>query len=199
MAQPPASPPPGSPPVLLTVGPAWDPGMVLAPTASIADGRLVLRATGPASATGQAFGPAPFRDTVIDAVVRLEQGDAKDACGLFFRQAGERSYLAFVVTADGRGAVLALVDGVVQTLSEGPLPADAPFNRGPGAANRLTVIAAGPCVTCVVNGFVLAGVIVEPRFKAGLAGAVLVHGGASGDARMALDWAQVRAVLTDQG
>ena len=196
---PPTSPPPGMPPVLLTLGPDWDPDTVLSPAGSVDDGRLAVRAMGPAGATGQAFSPASFRDVVLDAVVSLEAGAEKDAYGLFFRQVAERTYLAFVVTPDGRGAVLSLVDGVAQTLTEGALPADAPFGRGAGAANRLTVVAAGPCVTCLVNGFVLAGVIIDARFKAGLAGAVLVHGGASPDARMAVHWAQVRALLPDEG
>jgi hypothetical protein len=136
---------------------------------------------------------------VIDAVVTLEAGGAGDAWGLYFRQVAERSYLAFVVSFEGRGAIMAVEDGMVRSLAEGPLPSDAPFARGVGAANRLTVIAAGPCVTCLVNGFVLAGVIVEPRYKSGVAGAAFLHGGSGPDARMSVRWAQVRSILVDEG
>jgi hypothetical protein len=196
---PPERPPEGSPALLLVVDPSGEPDEERSPVASVAGGRLVLRAGAPAATTGVPFAPVSFRDVVIDAVVALERGGPGDACGLYFRQAAEQAYLAFVVTPEGRGAIMAVEDGAVRSLAEGALPPDAPFAPGIGAVNRLTVITAGPCVTCVVNGFVLAGVIVEPRFKSGIAGAVLLHGGTDPDARMSLRWAQVRSILVDEG
>jgi len=195
---PPDRPPEGSPAVLLVVNPAGDPDGERSPVASVASGRLVVRAAAQASTTGFPFAPVSFRDVVIDAVVGLDAGAAGDSCGLYFRQVAEQSYLAFVMTPEGRGAIMAVEGGTVRSLAEGALPPDAPFARGIGAVNRLTVIAAGPCVTCLVNGFVLAGVIVEPRYKSGVAGAVLLHGASGSDARMSLRWAQVRSILVDQ-
>lgn len=195
---PPDRPPVGSPAVLLVVDPAAEPDGERSPVASVAGGRLELRAGAPAATTGVPFAPVSFRDVVIDAVVALERGGGGDAYGLYLRQSAEQAYIAFVVTPEGRGAIMAVEDGTVRSLAEGDLPPDAPFARGVEAPNRLTVIAAGPCVTCLVNGYVLAGVIVEPRYKSGIAGAVLLHGGTDPDARMSLRWAQVRSILVDQ-
>jgi hypothetical protein len=168
------------------------------PSAAVADGRLLVTAAAPGTLGGYPLAPTSFRDVILDAVVALEAGDSSDAYGLFLRQVAERSYLAFTVTPDARSSVFVVEDGVARPLAEGPLPEDAPFARGLGAENRLTVIAAGPALTCLVNGFVLTGVIVEPRFKAGLVGALLVHLGPAPVARLAVRWAQVRALLADQ-
>jgi hypothetical protein len=196
---PPTRPPEGYPAVLLVVDPAGEPDGERSPVASITGGRLEIRSGPSAATTGFPFAPVSFRDVVIDAVVALERGGPGDACGLYLRQVAEQTYLAFVATPEGRGAIMAVEDGRVRTLAEGALPPDAPFARGVGAANRLTVIAAGPCVTCLVNGFVLAGVIVEPRYKSGITGAVLLHGGAVAETAMSVRWAQVRSILADRG
>jgi hypothetical protein len=196
---PPDRPPEGYPAVLLVVDPAGEPDGERSPVASITGGRLEVRSGSPASTTGFPFAPVSFRDVVIDAVVALEDGGPGDACGLYLRQVAEQTYLAFVATPEGRGAIMAVEEGRVRTLAEGALPPDAPFARGTGAANRLTVIAAGPCVTCLVNGFVLAGVVVEPRYKSGVAGALLLHGRVEARAAMSVRWAQVRSILADQG
>ena len=132
---------------------------------------------------------------ILDAVLELRAGDDDTGYGLFLRQAAERSYLAFTLAPDGRSGVFVVEDGRPRALAEGPLPADAPFARGTGAPNRLTVVAAGPCLTCLVNGFVLVGVIVDPRYKAGVAGALLVHAGTAPEAVMAVRWAEARAIL----
>jgi hypothetical protein len=184
--------------VLLVVDPASEADGKRSPVAAIVGGRIEVRSGSPSTTTGFPFAPVSFRDVVIDAVVALERGGPGDACGLYLRQVAEQTYLAFVVTPEGRGALMAVEDGRVRTLAEGALPPDAPFAPGVGAANRLTVIAAGPCVTCLVNGFVLAGVIVEPRYKSGVAGAVLLDGAAGTDTAMSVHWAQVRSILVDQ-
>ena len=148
---------------------------MLSPAASIEDGRLVLRASAPGALAGQPFAPDAFRDVIVDAVVSLVRGGTDDAYGIFVRQVAERSYLAFMVTPDGTVPLLMVADGASAPMVEGRLPVEAPFARGLGAANRLTVVAAGPCLTCIVNGFVVAGVTVDARYKAGLAGTLLVH------------------------
>jgi len=197
---PPAAPPSGAPPILRTIEPVAGFDGNLSAAAAIEDGRLVLRAVAPGALAGQPFAPDAYRDVVVDAVVSLERGGTNDACGIFLRQVAERTYLAFLVTPDGHFAVLMVADGASAPIAEGRLPVGAPFAAGLGASNRLTVVAAGPCLTCLVNGFVVAGVTVDARYAAGLAGALLVHL-ASGpvEASAALHWAQVRALLVDQG
>lgn len=197
---PPAAPPSGTPAILRTIDPGAGATGKLAAAASIEDGRLVLRASAPGALAGQPFSSDAFRDVVVDAVISLERGGTDDAYGVFVRQVAERSYLAFLVTPDGRFSVLMVADGASAPMAEGRLPVDAPFDRGLGAANRLTVVAAGPCLACIVNGFVVAGVTVDPRYKAGIAGALLVHLAVEpAEAALALHWAQVRALLVDQG
>jgi len=181
---PPDAPPAGTPPVLWT---------------SPASGGPVVRADGLGSVGAAPFAPLSFRDVVIDAVVELESGGEDAAVGLFFRQAGEQDYLGFSVTAAGRAVVFAIADGQPHVLADGPIPDDAPFARGIPAANRLTVVTAGPSITCIVNGYVLVGVIIDPRYKAGLAGAVVVPGQPAVAASARVRWAQVRAILPDQG
>jgi hypothetical protein len=180
---PPASPPAGTPPVLWTSPDGASPALA-------SEGRGAIGAA--------TFTPASFRDVVIDAVVELAEGGDDAACGLFFRQVDERDYLAFSVTASGRAVVFAISDGQLRVLADGPIPADAPFAPGIPAANRLTVVAAGPSITCLVNGYVLVGVIADPRYKAGFAGAVVVPGQVGVAASARVRWAQVRALLPDQ-
>jgi len=181
---PPASPPTGTPPILWTSADEPTPAVT-------SDGLGSLGAV--------PFTPSSFRDVVIDAVVELESGGEDAAVGLFFRQAGEHDYLGFSVTAAGRAVVFAIADGQPHVLADGPIPDDAPFARGIPAANRLTVVTAGPSITCIVNGYVLVGVIIDPRYKAGLAGAVVVPGQPAVAASARVRWAQVRAILPDQG
>jgi hypothetical protein len=196
---PPASPPSGTPAVLRTVDPGVEAPGPLTPTASIDDGQLVLVASAPGVVAGQPFAPDAFRDVVVDAVVALLRGGMDDAYGIFVRQVAERSYLAFMVTPAGNWSLLVVSDGASAPLAGGRLPVEAPFALGLGAANRLTVVAAGPCVTCIVNGFAVGGATVDPRYWAGLAGALLVHLSAEpAEAAVALRWAQVRALLVDQ-
>ncbi len=180
---PPDAPPTGSPPVLWT---------------SPAGESPAVNADGRGSVGSATFTPASFRDVVIDAVVELETGGADAACGLFFRQTDERDYLGFSVTAGGRAVVFALEGGQMRVLADGPIPEEAPYARGIPAANRLTLVTAGPSITCIVNGYVLVGVIVDPRHKAGLAGALVVPGEAGVAASARVRWAQVRALVPDQ-
>lgn len=197
---PPASPPSGAPAVLCTIDPGVEAPGALTPAASIEEGRLVLVAPVPGAVVGQPFAPDAFRDVVVDASLSLLRGGIEDAYGVFVRQVAERSYLALTVTPAGRWSLLAIADGVSSPAAGGLLPAEVPFARGMGAANRLTVVAAGPCLTCIVNGVVVGGVIVDERHRAGIAGTLLVHLAAEPpEAAVALHWAQVRALLVDQG
>lgn len=157
-----------------------------------------LRSTGQGALVGRPFASLAFRDVILDAVLELQAGDGDTGYGIFLRQVAERSYLAFTVSPDGRGGIFVVDEGHPRALAEGPVPADAPFARGIPAENRLTVVAAGPCLTCILNGFVLVGVTVDPRFKSGVAGALLVHAGTAPEAAMAIRWAEARAILPEE-
>lgn len=197
---PPDLPPSGAPPILRTIGSTAPATGIPSSSASVEDGRLVLRASAPGALSGQPFAPDAFRDVVVDAVMSLVRGGMDDAYGVFVRQVAERSYVAFLVTADRRFSMVMVADGASAPLVDGQLPLEAPFAPGLGAANRLTVVAAGPCLTCIVNGFVVTGVTLDPRYRAGLAGSLVVHLAAGpAEAAAALHWAQVRALLVEQG
>ncbi len=195
----PTAPPRGTPAILRTFLPGEASAESLSADAAVVDARLILRAPEPGSVAGVPFSADAYRDVVVDAVVSLEHGSPDDAYGVFVRQVAERSYLAFLVTPDGRGSLVMVADGASSPIAEGRLPADAPFAPGLAAPNRLTVVTAGPCVTCLVNGFVMTGVTLDARFKAGLAGVLLLHlSSAAGESAVALHWAQIRALLADQ-
>ena len=184
MTGPPARPPAGAPPVLLE--------QVHAPA------RLRVE-TGPAGGVaGLPFAPPSFRDVVLDTVLMLEAGEEDDGYGVFLRQGAEQRYVAVVLTPAGNASVMLLDGGDPLRVAEGPLPADLPFARGVGAANRLTVLACGPAIVPIVNGTALTGVIVDRRYPAGQAGALLVPSGPGHACALGVDWVQVRAVLADQ-
>jgi len=197
----PAVPPRGVPAILRTIVPGGDDGLGPLPSdAEVRDGRLHIRAPVPGRVAGAPFSPDPYRDVIVDAVVSLERGADNDAYGLFVRQTEEQTYLAFLVTPGGQGSLVMVAGGASSPIAGGPLPADAPFAPGTGAPNRLTIITAGPCITCLINGFVVTGTTVDARYKAGLAGVVLARlSSGSDDPVVALSWAQVRALLPDQG
>ncbi len=197
---PPVAPPSGAPAILRTVDPGSGSTGPLSSAAALEGDRIVVRAAGPGTVAGQPFSPEAFRDVVIDVVLSLERGGTDDTYGVFLRQVNERTYLAFMVTPDGRCSLLAVGDGASAPITQGWIPPEAPFARGLGAANRLTVIAVGPCVTCIVNGFVVTGAVVDTRYRAGIAGSLVVHlASEPAEAAVALHWAQVRALLADQG
>ena len=81
---------------------------------------------------------------------------------------------------------------------DGDLAPDMRFNRGLNQANVFQVVACGPNLTFILNGMVVTGVLVDPRYKEGNVGFYLRHGPTSARAELAVDWVQARAVLPDQ-
>jgi len=183
-APPPDRPPAGAPPVLLE--------------RIYAGERLRVAGDGSGAVGGQPFDDASFRDVVVDAVLSLESGEEGDGYGLFLRQGRPDRYVAVVLSPAGNASIMLLDGGEPLRIAEGPLPGDFPFARGVGAANRLTVLACGPALVPVINGVALTGVILDRRYPAGHAGALLVPSGPGHTCAVGVDWVQVRAVLPDQ-
>ena len=156
--------------------------------------RLTIEGDAEGRVSGQAFADARYGDLIVDAVLSLEQGSDHDGYGLFVRQATADRYAAFVVSPLGAASILLLDDAPLQ-LAGGQIPASVPFDRGLGARNRLTVLAAGNILTAFVNGVALAGATVDDRYAEGFAGAVLVPGGPGVERAAAVNWVQIRAPL----
>ena len=178
------------PAILLTRVFAEDADEELGP-ARLVDGRLMLRVESVAAATGQPFDAAPFRDVVIATSLELTRGAAGTAYGMYLRQSVPNRYLLWTVTGERRFRV-GLVDAQYTPVHDGMLADDIPLcGDGP---NEFTVLAFGPSLTFVLNGKIVTGAMVDPRFAEGIAGAWLQPADDSG-AELALHWVQVRAVL----
>jgi hypothetical protein len=179
-------PPPGlSPPVLADL------------EFGSSDGFTVV-SPGRGAATGRRLDDHSFRDCTIDVELGLAEGGEGDRYGVFFRQGAAERYVACTTTVEGDLAVGLVDHGPPLVVAEGPLPAEVPFDRGVGATNRLTIVCCGPAVAVVVNGVAVTGVMLDPRFVAGPAGALLVHTSDAPEASVVVRWAQVRAILPDQ-
>jgi hypothetical protein len=189
--------PTGFPPILLDIDYPAEASRDLSAPAAVADGMLVLRGGGPGTIAGHPFSADSYRDVVVDASVGLVAGDDADLAGIFVRQADARRYVVAAFSPAGH-VYVASVDGGARPVAEGPLRGDVPFERGVGSFNRLTIVTFGPSLVVVLNGAVLVHLAVDERFAAGYAGGFLQQGPTSGEARAAVRWAQVRAVLADQ-
>lgn len=194
----PDRPPSGHPPILLDLDYATEPDSQLSPAAAIEGGRLLLRGGGANTVAGQPFSADSYRDVILDTSLAVEAGDDNDLAGVFLRQSAERTYVVVALSPAGY-VYVATLDGEPRPVAEGPLSADIPFQRGVGSWNRLTIVAFGPSMVVVLNGSVLVHLAVDQRFAAGHAGAFLQQGGTSAEARAAVRWVQVRAVLPEQG
>ena len=184
-------PPTALPAVLLTRVFASDSDQELGP-ARIEDGRLVLRAESTAEAIGQPFDARSFRDVIISAAIELMDGATGTAYGMYLRQSAPERYLLWTLTGQRRFRVGLVVDGQYAPAHDGLLADNIElYTDGP---NELTVLAFGPSITFVLNSQIVTGLMVDARFAEGIAGAWLQPADDMG-AVLALDWAQVRAVL----
>jgi hypothetical protein len=156
---------------------------------------LRLRDDGAGRVTGQPMDENRYGDLVLDAVLSLESGDEHDGYGLFIRQSSAERYAAFVVSPAGFASVMILDGAAPLQLAGGEIPDGITFNRGVGARNRITLLAAGPCLVPFVNGVSLTGSILDARYTGGAIGALLVPGGPGRERVAAVDWVQARAIL----
>jgi hypothetical protein len=175
----PSAPPAGAPAVLLE---------------RVFEEPLRLRDDGAGRVTGQPMDEGRYGDILFDAVLSLESGDEHDGYGLFVRQSTAERYAAFVVSPAGVASVM-ILDGAPLQLAGGEIPDGIQFNRGIGARNRITLLAAGPCLVPFVNGVSLTGSILDARYTGGAIGALLVPGGPGRERVAAVEWAQARAIL----
>jgi hypothetical protein len=187
-------PPDGYPPILLTIDYSKE-GAPAGGNATIRDGRLRVASEGPQSFRGQGVGERPFRDVVLEAQVSLSEGGENDLYGIFVRQAAEVAYYCFAVTPSAR-VIVGQVAGGYNPVVDGNLAPDQLFNRGIGQPNRFQVVACGPCLTFVLNGMVVTGTVVDPRYKEGYVGFYLLQT-EPGRAELASDWIQVRAIFPE--
>lgn len=159
---------------------------------------FVVESPGRGSATGRRFDDRSLRDCTLDVELGLMTGGEGDRYGVFFRQGAAERYVACTFTVEGEMAVGLVDHGPPLVLAGGPLPAEVPFSRGLGATNRLTVVACGPVAALIVNGVAVTGVMLDPRYVAGPAGALVVHTSPADEASAVVRWVQARAILADQ-
>jgi hypothetical protein len=189
-------PPTGHPKVLLTREWSAEPDQEISPGVTIEDGSLVLHGRGPSVVTGQGITTEAVRDVVIDAEVRADGTSPGEGFGLFCRQSAPGRYVSWRVSTSGMIAI-STMDGTETLLAAGPLASGMVLHAEPGAANRLTVVAAGPAITFILNLMVVTSVIVDERYAEGHAGVLLEQRDPTSSPRLAVDWFQVRSILVD--
>jgi len=186
-------PPSDFPPILLTVEYAKEQAGERSEGVEVRDGVLRISAGAPGAYKGHAASSEVFRDVVVDAQVALVEGAEDDLFGVFVRQSATSRYIAWGCSRAGR-CLVASVDELPVPAVDGPLAADMRLARQLGERNRFQVVACGPSLTFVLNGMVVTGMIVDPRYKDGYAGFFLASM-SEAPAVLAADWLQVRGVL----
>ena len=189
-------PPAGHPKILLTREWVSEPDQEISPGVSIEAGAFVLRGRGSSIVTGQSITTEVVRDVVVDTVLRADGTMPGEGFGVFCRQSAPARYVSLRVSTSGLIAI-ATMDGSETLLAAGPLAPGMAFDAEPDASNRLTVVAAGPAITFVLNGMVVTSVIVDERYAEGYAGVFLEQRDPASSPRLAVDWFQVRSILTD--
>ncbi len=195
----PDRPPTVMPPIVATRVVADEADAVVSDRARVESGRLVIDADSFHPVTGQALFPDRYRDVVLDVALALEEGGDQARYGVYLRQTGEQRYAVFGISPVGR-ILIALVDAVdSMPIVDADLAPDMPFARGVGAKNRITVVSIGPSLTMILNGAAVTGITVDRRYQEGVVGAFAQHSGPGTRTAVGVHWAQVRAVLADQG
>ena len=156
---------------------------------------LVVTSPGPGSATGQPFNEMQLRDVILDAELGLVDGEDEDRYGLFFRQTGEERYVACTINGAGQLALGIVDGGPPLVVADARLNGEVQFQMGVGVTNRLTIVACGPVAAVMVNGVAVTGALLDSRYVTGRAGALLVHTSSKPQARLAVRWAQARAIV----
>jgi hypothetical protein len=189
-------PPTGYPQILVTNEWSAEPDQEISPGVAIEGGALVLHGRGASIVTGQSITTAVVRDVVIDTVLRADGTLPGEGFGVFCRQSAPARYVSLRVSTSGLIAI-ATMDGTETLLAAGPLAPGMAFDPEPGAPNRLTVVACGPAITFVLNSMVVTSVKVDERYGEGHAGVLLEQRDPASTPRLAVDWFQVRSILTD--
>ena len=156
---------------------------------------FVVASPGPGSATGQAFAEEDVRDVILDAELGLVEGEEEDRYGLFFRQSAEERYVACTINGAGHLSVGVVDGGPPLVIVDARLDGDVRFQQGVGATNRVTIVTCGPVAAVMVNRVAVAGAMLDARYVTGRAGALLVHTSSRPTARLAVRWAQARAII----
>lgn len=190
-------PPLGSPAIAFTADFRAETDGVLSEHVALRDGRLHLGAAQPGCDRGFALGPS-VRDVIIETEVALCEGGDDCYYGLFVRQAAPGTYYTFAVSPGGLVWVRFRDQDQIVDVAHGRLAADLRFYPGLHARNRLALVAAGPCLSLVLNGMMVTGTLVDPRCKEGFVGLYLHQGALSPRAELAADWLQVRALFPAQ-
>jgi hypothetical protein len=155
----------------------------------------MVTSPGPGSATGQPFNEMQLRDVILDAELGLVDGEDEDRCGIFFRQTAEERYVACTINATGHLALGVVDGGPPLVIADARLRGDVRFQTGVGVTNRLTIVACGPVAAVMVNGIAITGALLDSRYLSGRTGALLVHTSSKPQARLAVRWAQARAII----
>lgn len=132
-----------------------------------------------------------FGDFDLTVDTELIAGDREATYGVLFRMAGPEAFYRFELTGDGRYIVESYeADGSWRRLVDGWQKSDA-IMTGPGAINRLRVVASGPAMSFYANDEMLEE-IQDSRYPAGQ---VALDAGAFGNQRtsVAFDNLTVRA------
>jgi hypothetical protein len=155
------------------------------------DGRLLIEVSQADTLQYTALDEPTFADFDLTVDTELIAGDREATYGLLFRMADPENFYRFELTGDGRYIVESHEsDGSWRRLVDGWQKSDA-IMTGPGAINRLRVVATGPAMAFYVNDALLEE-IQDGRY---LAGQVALDAGAFGNQRtfVAFDNLTVRA------
>jgi hypothetical protein len=136
-----------------------------------------------------------LRDVILDAELGLIEGEDEDRYGLFFRQTGEERYVACTINGAGHLALGIVDGGPPLVVADARLDGEVRFQTGVGPTNRITIVACGPVAAIMVNGIAVTGALLDPRYLTGRAGALLVHTSSKPRVRLAVRWAQARAII----
>lgn len=187
-------PPTEAPPVLLTLDYGSDQPQSEDPYARVENGRLLVRTPGPHTFRGVAAARQTFRDVIFDVQLGVASGSPDDLFGIFLRQSGDQR-LVFWALSPTRRCVIGLADAAFTPVVDAMLAPELKLDTAAGGRNRLQVVGIGPSLTFVLNGMVVTGITVDPRYKEGYLGYYVQRGEGAAEAELAVDWVQVRAVL----
>lgn len=194
----PERPPVDSPPIALTIEYRDVDEAPPVANADLLDGRLVVHATDPSAPSGVAFSDRILRDVVIDARLTLERGSDDTLFGLYVRQTSAADYVAWGMSPTGRVVAGIVTANTWHPVADADLAPDLPFAHGTGYPNRFQIVSFGPSIVFVLNGAIVTATTVDARYKEGYAGYFLARGTRADAADLAVDWVQVRSVLTNQ-